>query len=244
MNVMWLVTLLLLLVSSGCSEQAFNHRPDVSPSAGSPNRTAIIRTEHLPNIELTTHEGRTVRFYDDLVKGKVVAINFMFATCQNTCPAATAYLVLAQRALSEDLRRDITFLSISLEPQHDTPDVLMGYAQAHGTGPGWYFLTGRRTDIELLRRKLGAYDLDPIVDADLTQHAGIVILGNEPKGRWKAISALSQPVRIRQAIERTILPPDQWPTGAAVVTEVPYQENEVVEPVDLSSLPSWLQMKQ
>ena len=92
--------------------------------------------------------------------------------------------------------------------------------------------------------KLGAYDLDPVVDADLTQHVGIVILGNEPKGCWKAISALSQPVRIRQAIERTILPPDQWPTGAAVVNEVPYQENEVVEPVDLSRLPSWPHMKQ
>ena len=215
---------------------------DVAPRP--PDRVALIREQHLPNVALTTHDNRTVRFYDDLVKGNVVAINFMFTTCQNACPAATAYLVAAQRALSEDLRRDITFLSISLDPQHDKPDVLKGYAQAHGAGPGWYFLTGRRTDIELLRRKLGAYDLDPVVDADLTQHVGIVILGNEPKGRWKAISALSQPVRIRQAIERTILPPDQWPTGAAVVNEVPYQENEVVEPVDLSRLPSWLHMKQ
>ena len=80
------------------------------------------------------------------------------------------------------------------------------------------------------------------MDADRTQHIGIVILGNEPKGRWKAISALSKPVRIRQAIERTLLPPSQWPTGEAVVNEAPYEESEAsrkrVEPADLASLPA------
>ena len=68
MNVMWLFTLLLLLAGSGCSERALKHMPDVSTSAGPPNRTALIRTEHLPNVELTTHEGRAVRFYEDLVR--------------------------------------------------------------------------------------------------------------------------------------------------------------------------------
>ena len=204
---------------------------------GPPDRVAMIRDQHLPNVELVTHQGRTVRFYDDLVKGKIVAINFMFANCREGCSVATEHLLEAQRALGERMRRDVTFLSISLEPEQDTPDALRGYARAHGTGPGWYFLTGKRYDIELLRRKLGAYDLDPVVDADPEQHSGIVILGNEPKGRWKAISALSKPVRIRQAIERTILPPGEWPTGSAVVTEAPYAENEAVEPVDLSRLP-------
>jgi len=246
MNAVRLLAQLLVLVASGFPRGA-TASSGASLIGGTrsggdvprpPDRVALIREQHLPNVTLTTHEGRSVRFYDDLVKGKVVAINFMFATCRNACPAATEYLVAAQRALSNDMRRDIRFLSISLDPQHDTPEVLRGYARAHGAGEDWYFLTGRRADIELLRRKLGAYDLDPVVDADMTQHAGIVILGNEPKGRWKAISALSQPVRIRQAIERTILPPEKWPTGAKVVTEVPYQENESVEPVDLSQIPT------
>jgi protein SCO1/2 len=146
-----------------------------------------------------------------------------------------------QRALGERVGRDVTLLSVSLDAERDTPAVLRAYAEAHGVGPGWQFLTGKKSDIELLRRKLGAYELDPVLDADRTQHAGIVILGNEPRGRWKAISVLSNPVRIRQAIERTILPTRQWPTGMAVVAEVPYEESEAsrkrVEPVDLSSLP-------
>lgn len=238
MNVLWLVTLLLLLAGSGCSEQAFTHRPDVSPSAGPPNRTALIRAEHLPNVELTTHEGRVVRFYEDLVKGQVVAINFMFTTCGNTCPLITEYMAVAQKALGERMGHRITLLSISLEPEYDTPERLREYRQVRGVAPGWIFLTGRRDDIEFLRRRLGVYDLDPVIDTDPSQHAGIVILGNEPQGRWRAISALSHPIRIRQAMERIILPASQWPTGETVVNEVPSQDNEAVETADLSILPS------
>jgi protein SCO1/2 len=238
MNVMWLLIVLLMLAGSGCSELVFKHMPGVSASAGPPNRTILFHTEHLPNVELTTHEGRVVRFYDDLVKGQIVAINFMFTTCGNTCPLITEYLAVAHKALGERMSRKISLLSISLEPEHDTPEVLRGYRQVRGAGPGWIFLTGRRDDIEFLRRRLGVYDLDPAIDTDPSQHAGIVILGNEPQGRWKAISALSHPTRIRQAMERTILPPSQWPTGETVVNEVPAQNNEAVETVDLPILPS------
>ena len=211
---------LLAVVAAGCSGRP----PEPPPTP--PNQVATIREQHLPNIELVTHEGRRVRFYDDLVKGRVVAINFMFATCRNACPESTQHLVEVQHALGDRMGRDVTFLSISLDAARDTPEVLRGYAEAHGAGPGWYFLTGKPDDIELLRRKLGAYELDPVVDADRKQHTGLVILGNEPAGRWKAITALGKPVRIRQAIERTILPVTEWPTGAAVVNEVPYEENE------------------
>jgi len=234
--------LLLALSAGGCSEPPGRELPPATVAPGPPDRVALIREQHLPNIELVTHEGRQVRFYDDLVKGKVVAINFMFATCRKACPAATEHLVEVQKALGERAGRDVTMLSISLDPERDTPEVLRGYAAAHGAGPGWYFLTGRHDDIELLRRKLGAYELDPVLDADRTQHAGIVILGNEPKGHWRAISALSKPVRIRQAIERTLLPPSQWPTGEAAVNEAPYEEREagmeLVEPADLAELPA------
>jgi protein SCO1/2 len=233
--------LLLAFTACGCSwptaERALS-RPDQKRLPGQPNRVALIREQHLPNIELVTHEGRSVRFYDDLVKGRVVAINFMFTTCHERCPIATANLVAVQKDLGERAGRDVTVLSISLDAAHDTPQVLREFAQGHGIGPGWYFLTGRPEDIERLRRKLGAYELDPVLDADRTQHAGIVILGNEPQGRWKVISALSKPVRIRQAIERTLLPPTEWPTGRKVVEEGSYEVQEVVEAPDLSDLPT------
>ncbi len=238
MNVLWPITLLLLLASSGCSQPVFTQMPDLSNSPGPPKRTDLVRAEHLPNVELMTHEGRVVRFYEDLVKGQVVAINFMFTNCGDTCPLITEYLAAAQKALGEPLSRKITLLSITLQPEYDTAERLREYRQVRGVGQKWIFLTGRRDDIEFLRRSLGVYDLDPAIDTDPSQHAGIVILGNEPQGRWKAISALSHSIRIRQAMERTILPPSQWPTGEPVVNEVPPQDNEMVEPADLSFLSS------
>jgi len=233
--------LLLLLLAAACSPSP--PEPAAAPAGaglGPPDPVATIRQQHLPNIELTTHEGRRVRFYDDLVKGKVVAINFMFATCRLACPAATENLREVQKAFASRAERDVTLLSISLDPERDTPEVLRGYAEAHGIGPGWYFLTGKRDEIEVLRRKLGAYDPDPVVDADPQQHTGLVIVGNEPRGRWRAISVLSKPVRIEQAIERVLLPVSQWPTGQAAVEAAPYEESAEsqrrVRPPDASDL--------
>ena len=95
---------LLALVAAGCSGRP----PEPPPTP--PNVVATIREQHLPNIELVTHEGRRVRFYDDLVKGRVVAINFMFATCRNACPESTQHLVEVQHALGDRMGRDVTFL--------------------------------------------------------------------------------------------------------------------------------------
>lgn len=206
-----------------------------------PDRAATIREQHLPNIPLTTHDGRKVHFYDDLVKGRVVAINFMYTKCSGVCVPSTANLAKVQKSLGDRMGRDVTFLSFSLDAEEDTPETLNEFARDNDVGPGWFFLTGQKADIELLRRKLGAYELDPAVDADRSQHTGVVILGNEPKGRWQAISALSHPVRIRQAIERTLLPPSQWRVGRAAIAEVPFEKSpasqKLVEPVDLSRLP-------
>lgn len=206
------------------------------PPTGGPAvaRASAIRAAHLPDVELITQDGKIVRFYEDLVRGRVVAINFMFASCRNACPVATHILSQVQASLAG---RDVTFLSVTLDPLHDTPELLKRYADRHGVRSGWYFLTGRPADIEVLRKKLGAYDPDPVLDADPAQHSGIVILGNEPAGRWKAIPALSRPVRIRQALDRTINPPSEWPIGEGVVNEGTYEEREVIETPDLASLP-------
>jgi protein SCO1 len=188
------------------------------------SRVERIRQTNLPNVPLVTHTGQPVRFYDDLVKGQVVAINFMYTTCLNSCPTTTAHIVQVQQALHERHGDKVRFLSISLSPEFDTPDVLSAYAKDNAVGPNWTFLTGRRADIERLRRALGAYERDPELDRDPTQHTGVLIMGNEPIGRWKSIAALVHPVRVRQAIERVMLPVDQWPTGAAMIDAVPYDD--------------------
>lgn len=117
----------------------------------------------------------------------------------------TANLVQVQKILKSSVGREVLMLSITLDSKVDTPKVLEKYAARFGVKPGWLFLTGKHEEIEMLRRKLGIYDPDPIVDADKTQHAGIVTYGNERTGQWAAIPALLKPAHIVKALLRVTL---------------------------------------
>ena len=125
-----------------------------------------------------------MRFYDDLIKGKIIVINMMYAQCEGICPPMTVNLVKVQARLGDRVGRDIFMYSLTLQPELDTPAVLKDYAEAHGIGPGWLFLTGKRREMEILRRKLGFFDPDPAVDRDKSQHSGLVRFGNEALDRW------------------------------------------------------------
>jgi protein SCO1 len=156
---------------------------------------------YFPNVELTNHLGQQVKFYDDLIKDKFVVINMMYAQCsEGVCPITTANMRQVQMALGDRVGRDIHMYSITLLPDFDTPNVLKQYAKDHKVGAGWQFLTGRSADIELIRRKLGFYDLDPVVDADKTQHAGVVRIGNDAYNNWMMAPALGSHESILQVI--------------------------------------------
>lgn len=92
--------------------------------------------------------------------------------------------------------------SITLDPEVDTPEVLAEYAELFEIGPGWTFLTGEFEEIELIRHRLGMYDPDPVIDADKTQHSGLVAMGNERIGRWGATPAMDKPHYIVRALGR------------------------------------------
>ncbi len=152
-----------------------------------------IRQRYFPDLVLTTHEGKKVRFYDDLIKDKIVIINFMYAKCEGVCPPVTANLVKVQNLLGDRLGRDIFINSFTLKPEQDTPEVLKRYAAAYKTKPGWSFVTGAPADMETIRRKLGFVDPDPLRDADKTNHIGNISYGNEPLIRWGGAPGTSKP---------------------------------------------------
>jgi protein SCO1/2 len=156
------------------------------------------------NAVVTTQDGRSLRFYEDVMKGKILIINFFFTTCDNLCPLATDNLVQVQELLGERVGDEIRMVSISLQPDHDTPEVLAAYTKEHGVGPGWLFLTGQRDDIELLRHRLGFDDIDPEVDADPEQHLGTVRIANEPMHRWAMSPSLLNPTAIVRAVNRVV----------------------------------------
>jgi protein SCO1 len=146
---------------------------------------------YFPNVELTTQDGVTVGFYDDLLKGKAVAINVMWTHCVDACPLETARLVQVKRLLGERVGRDIFFYSITIDPKRDTPAVLKAYAEKFGVGPGWLFLTGKKNDIDLIRKKLG---LSSATDANTRDgHNPTLAVGNETTGQWMRNSAVDNP---------------------------------------------------
>src|SRR5215470_8009368 len=147
--------------------------------------------DYFPNVPLTTQDGTTVHFYDDLLKGKAVAINLIYTSCKDECPLETARLVQVQRLLGDHVGKDIFFYSISIDPKHDTPAVLKAYAEKFGVGPGWLFLTGNEDDIKLVAKKLGLSRPNDAATRD--GHRSFLMLGNEPAGQWMRNSAVASP---------------------------------------------------
>jgi protein SCO1 len=167
------------------------------PRAAAPPAT---RRARLPNVELTTHTGRSVRFHDDLVRGRVVVVNMMYANCNQVCPPMTRNLLRVQQLLGPRAGREVFMYSISLQPEQDGVDELAWYAKQHGVGPGWWFLTGRPDNIAQVRRALGFFDVDPERDALAATHTGMVRIGNDALDRWGMAPALAEPAQIIAAI--------------------------------------------
>lgn len=155
-------------------------------------RAAAVETDrsHFPNVELTTQDGKKVHFYDDLIKGKIVAIDLIYTTCSYSCPLETARMVQVQKKLGSRVGSDIFFYSISIDPEHDTPEVLRSYMGKFHVGAGWTFLTGKKEDIDFLSKQLGLYS-DPSINQD--GHLPYLLIGNETTGQWSRSSALDNP---------------------------------------------------
>ena len=144
---------------------------------------------YFPNVPLITEEGETVHFFDDLIKDKIVAINFIYTHCKDSCPLETAQLMQVQNILGDRLGKDIFFYSITIDPQHDTPKVLKQYKKRFRAN--WTFLTGAESDIVKLRRKLGLY-VEEIQDGS-NNHNVSLIIGNQSTGRWMKRSPFENP---------------------------------------------------
>lgn len=185
----WGLVALLLL---GSASTFAGH--DASP------RSASVRwgANYFPNIPLITHEGKAVRFFDDLIKDKVVVINFIYTTCPDSCPLETARLVEVQRILGDRVGKDVFIYSITIDPERDTPEVLKKYAELYQVGPGWTFLTGNESDIILLRKKLGLYI--PEIQDGSNDHNLSLVIGNQATGRWMKSSPFENPYVLAKQI--------------------------------------------
>ena len=165
-------------------------------------KSRVARGGFLPNVPLLTQDGVKVNFYDDLVRDKIVLLNWFYVECADgLCPTAIARMREVQDVLGERMGRDIFFLSITLEPKKDTPKILKEYADNFHPKPGWSFLTGKPADVEKLRRALGYVDWDPKVDKDLASHSGMARYGDDKLNRWGGVSLRSSAKNIASTFD-------------------------------------------
>lgn len=167
-----------------------DHHPAVASSTG--NAGTVWGADYFPNPLLTSHQGKQLRFFSDLIKDKVVVINFIYTSCPDECALETARLREVQKILADRVGKDVFLYSITIDPGNDTPQVLKEYADKFEAGPGWLFLTGKDADITQLRVKLGLYTPQD-QEGKLQDHNLSLIIGNQKTGQWMKISPHENP---------------------------------------------------
>ena len=191
------IPVLIALACAGEEEatpQVHGHEHHAEEAAGGGGMGGDVwGAGYFPNTALTRHDGQPVKFFDDLLKDKVVIVNFMYTSCPDACPMETARLLDVQRLLGDRLGKDVFIYSISIDPAHDTPEVLAAYREKWQVKEGWSFFTGNKDEIDAIRKKLGVYapDLDP--NNKLTEHNLSMVIGNQKTGRWMKRSPYENP---------------------------------------------------
>lgn len=167
------------------------------PPTESPSRTtgeiASISSARIPDVEVHDQNGKRLKFSSDLIKGKTVAINFIFTTCTTICPPLTATFRRVQQELAAQ-NLPVELISISVDPSTDTPERLRDFAAKFKAGPGWTFVTGDKAAIDSILRVLGT------AVADKNDHTPMILIGNDVSGHWTRTYGLSSPANLMKVI--------------------------------------------
>jgi len=191
----WLLLAAIFIVIAGGTAIWFGQTKPVQkpPAEVASSDSSPWGANYFPNVELISHEGKKLRFFDDVIKDKVVVLNFIYTSCVDSCPLETARLRQIQKLLGERVGKDVFLYSITIDPDIDTPEVLADYAKKYQAGPGWLFLWGNEPDVTQIRKKFGIYEPTQDIKANLTDHIISMVIGNQKTGRWQKSSAFDTP---------------------------------------------------
>lgn len=159
---------LALIAAAGFAEAQSCHKPAAAAAPASSASSSI------PDVKVTTQDGKTVDFYSDLIKDKVVAVNFVFTSCTTVCPPLGAIFGKLQ-----EQHAGAHLVSVSIDPEIDTPQRLKAWSRKFGARPGWTLVTGNKDDITRILKAMNAYS------PDYVNHQPVTIVGNDATGTWK-----------------------------------------------------------
>jgi protein SCO1 len=170
-------------------------KPQTAPKTDpEPEANSSFSSTKIPDAEVLDQDGKQLNFYRDLIKGKTVAINFVFTTCTAICPSLTAtFRRVQQEAATRGV--DLQLISVSVDPTVDTPERLHEYSAKFKTGPGWTFVTGDKAKIDSVLQAFG------VAVANKNDHTPMVLIGNDASDYWTRIYGLSSPAKIVDLVE-------------------------------------------
>ena len=181
------LTLPIVVLCLGCGLVAAQE-----PRADSPAK------KYFTDAVLVNQNGEKMRFYSDLLEGKVVIINSFFATCTGSCLPLNRNLEKLQANLGARMGKDVHIISISVDPTLDTPEQLKAYANKLNAGPGWYFLTGDKETVDFVLKKIGHF-----VD-NKQAHLDQFIIANERTGLWKKAFGLAKSDELMKVVDSVL----------------------------------------
>jgi cytochrome oxidase Cu insertion factor (SCO1/SenC/PrrC family) len=155
---------------------------------------------YFTDTKLLDQDGREVRFYTDALRGKIVLISFIYTNCTDICPTLMHNLTDVQDSLGDRFGKDVFFLSISVDPEDDTPEELKKYAERYNAKPGWTLLTGKKSDVDAVIKRFGEFK------DDFEDHSMVFVVGDVKNARWSKVRGDLPPEavlpRIRDLLER------------------------------------------
>jgi protein SCO1 len=167
--------------------QGYRSQP---PSAASERQPEHSLRTRIPDLVLLNQDGQRVNFYSDLIKGKVVVINFFFSSCQFVCPMQGEAFSKLQRAFGNRLGKDVFLISITSDPLTDTPERLKAWGARFAAKPGWTLLTGDEKTIHNLLVLLTGYI------PGRGEHTPMLLILNDETGKWIREYGLTAPERV------------------------------------------------
>ena len=201
-----LVTVALLVTAPPLLAQGHDHHHG-QPSAASSTASEAGGAMNIPDTALLDQDGREVHFYTDLVKDRVVAINFIFTTCTTICPPMGANFGKLQDLMGERAGREFQMISVSVDPAVDTPPRLKAWAAKFGRRPGWTLVTGSKPEVDTLLKALRVFT------PDKDDHSPIVLVGDERHGEWTRAYALAPAAKLAETIDQLLAAADSGEQG-------------------------------
>ena len=173
-----------------CKMQLRPVKPEPSPKPSpTPSPTLSFSSAKIPNTHVLDQNGKQLSFYNDLIKGKTVAINFIFTTCTTVCPPLTATFRKVQQTAAER-GLDVKLVSVSVDPVIDTPERLRAFAEKFNADAGWTFVTGEKGEIDSLLQSLG------VAVTNKNDHTPLILIGNDSLDYWTRAYGLSSPTKL------------------------------------------------